>query len=138
MPLLQMELTETEPTAQQRARLQSGLTQLMASVLHKRADLTVVRISATSGTHWFRGAQPLTKAHWCASLVVHVTAGTNTSEEVSAFIEAAHSLLCEVLGGPASAPVYIVLSEIPAANWGYDGKTQLARRQATVAPPSGG
>jgi len=138
MPLLQVELTDTEPTDQQRTRLQSGLTRLMADVLRKRADLTVVHISAATGSHWFRGGQPLTRGQWCASLVVHVTAGTNTPQEVSAFIEAAHSLFCEILDGPPSAPVYIVINEIPASNWGYDGRTQLARREASIAAAAGG
>jgi 4-oxalocrotonate tautomerase len=77
----------------------------------------------------------LDEAGWTASLVAHVTAGTNTEAEQAAFIAQAHTLIAETFGRPATAPIYIVVDEIPATGWGYDGRTQHARR---VAPSADG
>lgn len=128
MPLLQLNLTDVTLTEGQRGRLLDGLTRRMATLLGKRADLTVVNISQSPSGAWSLGGVPLQGAGWCASLVVHITAGTNTADEQSTFIASAYKLLEDVLGGPPRAPVYIIANEIPAHSWGYDGRTQLDRR----------
>jgi 4-oxalocrotonate tautomerase len=135
MPLLQLNLTNTAIDDQQRARVHTGLAERMASILGKRADLTVVSIAQSNAGAWSLGGQTLTSQGWCASLLVHITAGTNTAEELSRFIASAYALLQEVLAASASAPVYIIVHEIAAHSWGYDGRTQLSRRTATPALP---
>ena len=132
MPLLQLNLTDVPLTDRQRSDVHTGLTERTASILGKRADLTVVNITQSDPAHWSLGGQLLEGRGWCASLMVHVTAGTNTAEEKSSFIASAFGLLQEVLTAPPSAPVYIIVNEIAARSWGYDGRTQLSRRP--VAP----
>jgi 4-oxalocrotonate tautomerase len=133
MPLVQLNLTNTAFNDQQQPCVHAGLAERMASILGKRADLTVVNI-AQSGA-WSVGGQLLTSPGWCASLEVTITAGTNTAEEISRFIASASALLKDVLAAPASAPVYIIVHEIAAHSWGYDGRTQLSRRPAPPVQP---
>jgi 4-oxalocrotonate tautomerase len=137
MPLLQLSLTDVPLTDRQRTDVLAGLTARMASILGKRADLTVVNITQSESVHWSLGGQSLEGRGWCASLLVHVTADTNSAEEQGEFIDSAFAMLKEVLAAPPSAPVYIIVNEIAAHSWGYDGRTQLSRRApASVAAPN--
>ncbi len=67
-------------------------------------------------------------------MAVHVdatiTAGTNSPEEKARFIEQTMKLLNHVFGGELNPATYIVIAEVPAQSWGYDGQTQESRRQA--------
>ena len=137
MPLLQLTLTELGKSAEQRSALLTGLTERMSALLGKRADLTVVSIAEVPAADWSCAGRVLPQAPWCASLVVHVTAGTNTPAELSSFIASAYALLRDVLNGPAAAPVYVIVNEIPAHSWGYDGRTQLDRRSTSLHVDTG-
>ena len=136
MPLLQLNLSDVPLTDRQRTDVLAGLTERMASILGKRADLTVVNITQSDSAHWSMGGQSLESRGWCASLTVHVTAGTNTAEEQSSFISSAFAFLQDVLVAPPAAPVYIIVNEIAAHSWGYDGRTQLSRRPAAPVQPA--
>jgi phenylpyruvate tautomerase PptA (4-oxalocrotonate tautomerase family) len=62
-----------------------------------------------------------------------VTAGTNSAEEKADFIDKTMKLLRTVIGAELSPVTYIVIHEIPAQSWGYDGRTQENRRLAVAA-----
>ena len=128
MPLLQLNLTQARLESQQRDALSRGLTQLMSEIMRKRKDLTVLSIHETTAVNWAVEGRALSMSQWCASLHVFITEGTNTNEEISKFISSADDLINEVMRTPASAPVYIVVNQINSDCWGYDGKTQLARK----------
>jgi nicotinamidase-related amidase/phenylpyruvate tautomerase PptA (4-oxalocrotonate tautomerase family) len=141
MPFVHLTVARPNLGAAQRRELQAGLTGLMASVLHKQASLTVVLVEQTEAAAWSVGGAPIGADGWLAQLDAYVTAGTNTSAECSRFIAAAYALLAAQLGParpvPAAgdAPVYIMVHELPADRWGYDGLTQEARRQLAGARP---
>lgn len=134
MPLLQLDIASLALTPEQGQALRQGLTSLMADLLHKRADLTVVNVSQRRPDAWAVGGQALPDAAWSASLQVFITEGTNEAGERARFISAADALIHEVMVGPAATPLYIVLHEVPADSWGYDGLTQAARRPDRPAP----
>jgi 4-oxalocrotonate tautomerase len=123
MPFLRLTL-QPQPDDAVKMRLAQGLTQLMATFLHKKAELTSVLVETPAALLWTIGGAATATT---AKLEVAITVGTNQTAEKAAFIEAAHALLrAEV---PSLAPVaYVVLLEIPAENWGYDGQSQAARR----------
>lgn len=135
MPLLQLDIASLAFTPGQGHALRQGLTRLMADLLHKRADLTVVNVAQRRPDTWAVGGQALPDAGWSASLQVFITAGTNEAGERARFISAAHALIQEVMQGPAATPLYIVLHEVPADSWGYDGLTQAARKLGRPVPP---
>ncbi len=133
MPLLTLDITGSPLTAEQRTQIQQGLTQLMASVLDKVAGLTVVNLRESSDwSAWSVGGRPLSEGEWCASLHVAITEGSNSLAQQNTFLAAAHELLQAALGQPPSAPLYIVMQNVPGAHWGYGGRTQASRK----APPS--
>lgn len=124
MPYVSISIAaECEPG--QVARLQRGATELMARILGKNPDVTVVSVDLSRPAAWSVGGNPASGA--MAQLQAFVTEGTNTAEEKEAFIAAARTLLVQVLG-EMDGPLYVLVSEVPAGNWGYDGLSQLARR----------
>ena len=135
MPLLQLDMASLVFTPEQGQTLRQGLTCLMADVLRKRADLTVVNVSQCRPQAWSVGGLALADEAWSASLQVFITAGTNEARERARFISAADALIREVMVGPAATPLYIVLHEVPADSWGYDGSTQAARKRGQAGNP---
>jgi 4-oxalocrotonate tautomerase len=128
MPFVRISLAGQPATPAQVAELQRHATALMAQVLGKRADLTVVAVEQQPAAHWsVGGAAPADLRPPLAQLEALITAGTNNAAEKAAFIRAAHDMLGTVLG-PLASPVYVALRELPAGDWGYDGATQAARR----------
>lgn len=135
MPFVRICLASPQPSPAQVAALQRRATALMADVLGKRADLTVVAVERQPIAHWSVGGAALAnEGRPLASMEALITAGTNSAAEKSAFMGAAHAMLAEVLG-PLASPVYVALRELPAGDWGYDGMTQAARRDALAAAP---
>lgn len=131
MPLLTLDITSAPLTPAQRTQIQQGLTQLMATVLGKVAELTVVHIRENQDrSAWSVGGRPLSDAEWCASLQVAITEGSNSAQAQGAFLAAAHALLQDAMGKAPSAPLYIVMQNVPGEHWGYGGLTQASRRVA--------
>ncbi len=129
MPLIQITLAGPAPSPAIINSLQRETTRLMRDVLHKEAALTVVGISHLPAGAVTAGGEPVAAAAWLQGLI---TAGTNSAAEKAAFIAAAEAMLAAALGASA-APTYVALQELPATDWGYDGRTQAARRQEHLA-----
>lgn len=138
MPLLTLDITSAPLSTAQRTQIQQGLTQLMTSVLDKVAGLTVVNLrESTDRSAWSVGGRPLSEAEWCASLHVAITEGSNSLPQQRTFLAAAHELIQSAMGQPPSAPLYIVMQNVPGAHWGYAGRTQASRqapRHAVALP----
>lgn len=126
MPFVDLTLHHEAPTQQALTAVRTGLTRLMAEVLRKRADLTVVAIKLDAPGSIAIGGEPLASGEWSGRLVAFVTAGTNSESEKAQFLAEAHDLLVQHLSRPAS-PFYIVVQEVPAGAWGYDGRSQADR-----------
>jgi 4-oxalocrotonate tautomerase len=127
MPFIRITAAGSTLALEHVSRLQTEMTELMASVLGKKANLTSVLVEQPAVAGWAIGRAP-------ARVAVHVdatiTAGTNSTEEKELFIEQTMRLLKSVFGSELSPATYIVINEIPAQSWGYDGRTQESRRQA--------
>lgn len=129
MPLIKITLSGVSPDDLPAEPLQAATTRLMADLLGKRRDLTVVAVDYRPAAALSVDGRPLNGRG--AFMEANITTGTNGAAEQAAFIAAAHALLSDALGGSA-APIYVVLNEVPASAWGYDGQTQAARRLAAT------
>ena len=127
MPFVRISTGGDALTPRQIETLQQQTTDLLHQLLRKRKEVTVVTVQQSPSPIWAAGGRPLAPSMTCAQVDVVITAGTNTDEEKATFIAAMHRLLCEVLGEP-SAPVYLMVHELSAAQWGYAGRTQASRR----------
>lgn len=132
MPFVRIALAGPQPTAPQVAELQRRATALMAQVLGKQADLTVVAVERQPGAAWSLGGTAPAEGATAAQLQAFITAGTNSAAQKADFVRAAHALLAAVLA-PLAAPTYVMVQELPAGDWGYDGATQASRRTARPA-----
>ena len=124
MPFVRITVSGPALAPEQVSLLHTKMTELMASILGKRADLTSVLVEQVAIAGWAIGGTPV-------RLAVHVdatiTAGTNSPEQRAHFIDKAMRLLTSVLGSELNPATYIVVNEVPANAWGYDGRTQESR-----------
>lgn len=121
MPYVQIRL-HNAPSANL-SRMGEEATRLMAEVMRKRREVTVVEI-VTPQSHWQAGGRPV--AGPVAYADVKITRGTNSEADKARLLAEFQTLLARELGQLA-APAYVVIDEIPATDWGYDGQSQATR-----------
>jgi len=127
MPFIRVTALGSRLAPEQVSRLGSGITALMEGVLGKKPFLTSVLVEQPSNAGWFINGEPT----WIAVQVdANISAGTNSAEEKADFIDKAMKLLRAVFGSALSPVTYVIIHEIPAESWGYDGRTQESRRLA--------
>jgi 4-oxalocrotonate tautomerase len=132
MPTLNLKIAPLQNPERYQA-LARALTRITADTLAKRAEVTAVIMQDLPAARWAIGGQPVEQA--TAWLEICVTQGTNTAAQKRAFIEASHAELTRQLGagGPLAQASYVIVREIPASDWGYDGQTQAHRAAARQA-----
>ena len=126
MPILNLSLT-TAPDAAHSAKIASRLSALTAEHLRKDPTITAVAIHHIDPAHWFAGGRALAE-HGQATfwLDIKVVDGSNTKTELAAWLEAVFTDLSQLLGG-VHHESYALIHEVPAAAYGYGGKTQEFR-----------
>jgi 4-oxalocrotonate tautomerase len=123
MPFVRMTVSGPALAPEQVSLLHTEMTELMASTLGKRADLTSVLVEQVAIAGWAIGGTPVRVA---VHVDATITAGTNSPEQKARFIEETMRLLKSV--GPELHPAtYVIVTEVPASSWGYDGRTQESR-----------
>ncbi|MAZ82085.1 MAG: hypothetical protein CME90_00500 [Hoeflea sp.] len=131
MPFARLTLHPAQ-TPDTTSRLAADLTSAIAKDLGKRHELTSLLIETPASARWTIGAED---REVTAHLEVCVTAGTNSEEEKRIFVRNAMALLRRALPTLAEA-TYVVVTELPSVNWGYDGRTQADRATGLVPPGS--
>lgn len=125
MPFIRITLG-SEISPDQRDALARRSTELIVERLGKRREVTAVLVETAASARWLIGGQPAAATpNHCE---IAITAGSNTPEEIARMIAATSALLRETLADMPAAS-YVVVRELPAGNWGYDGQTQAARRR---------
>ncbi len=131
MPTLQLKVSPLQNPSRYR-QLASALTQLSGQHLGKREEVTAVMIDDVPAARWYVGGRDVLRP--TAFLEISITAGTNTEAEKAAFISAAFAELERQLGDGKllENASYVIVRELPAADWGYGGQTQAQRRIASA------
>lgn len=126
MPYINIRLG-TNLNNEQRIQLFEQTTSLMNTVMRKRREVTVVHIQESESQQWSTNSIPLTaKSPVGAYVDIKVTDGTNTVEEKAEMVSQTVNMLKDVVGIIQEA-CYVVIDDLPADSWGYNGKTQAAR-----------
>lgn len=125
MPYIQIRLATPDPVSNSvsSAHLSEEASRLMAEVMGKRREVTVVEV-VQPASDWFLAGVPITGP--AAYVDIKITQGTNNMEQ-KALLLAEFQRLLEAELGPLAAPAYVVIHEIPATDWGYDGQPQASR-----------
>ena len=126
MPYLNVKLsnTVTDTVAKDVA---TTLTRITAEILKKKPELTSVAVEHVPATRWFIAANTVSNGTDATFyLDIKVTEGTNTKDEKARYIEKVFAAMQAILGAlhPAS---YVVIHEVRADAWGYQGATQEFR-----------
>jgi len=130
MPFINITHSGCKLTEEQKLQLFQQTTKLMKDVMHKKEELTSVRIDCYEGSHWAIGSIPMNNSSYSVIYMdIKVTEGTNTAEEKSEMIKQSILMLKEIIG-PLAEASYVVIDEVVGDSWGYDGLTQLARTQS--------
>jgi len=126
MPIINVSVAgKPDPALSQRIALQ--VTELTKSHLKKDPTVTAVAIHYVDPIHWFAGGQSLAdqgaNTFW---LDIKVVDGTNTKPELAKYLEDVFAALSVTLG-KTHTESYILVHEVPAAAYGFGGKTQEFR-----------
>jgi 4-oxalocrotonate tautomerase len=132
MPYIQIRYTAPNSTpdpvsnSASSARLGAEASRLMAELMGKRREVTVVEVVQPASA-WFLAGAAITGS--AAYVDIKITQGTNSVAQ-KAHLLAEFQRLLETELGPLTAPAYVVIHEIPASDWGYDGLPQASRLAA--------
>ena len=126
MPIINVNVTG-KPDAALSARIAREVTEITATQLGKDPTITAVAISYIDPQHWFAGGRSLaehgTNTFW---LDIKVVDGTNTKLELEAYLKEIFDAFGRLLGS-VHEESYAFVHEVPAAAYGYGGRTQEFR-----------
>ena len=112
---------------EQRNLLYEKTTSLMNTVMRKRPEVAVVHIQESESQQWSVNSTSIAAEDPVAAYVdIKVTDGTNSPSEKAEMISQTVKMLQDVVGIIQEA-CYVVIDDIPADSWGYNGKTQAER-----------
>ncbi|MFO0585452.1 MAG: hypothetical protein U0229_24485 [Anaeromyxobacter sp.] len=125
MPFLDVRLSARP--APDPAGVAATLTELTARILKKKPEVTAVAIQVVEPTHWFAAGRSLAAQERSSFFLdVRVTAGTNTKDELAAYVREVFRAM-GVLLGALHEESYVHVHEVPAHGYGYGGLTQEHR-----------
>jgi 4-oxalocrotonate tautomerase len=128
MPFIRITLGKNVALPRQQV-LARRATELIATILRKRAEVTAVQVVTAGADAWCIAGDAIAPTLTPSHAELFITEGTNTPAEKAEMIAALHGALEETCG-PLPEASYIVIREVPAGSWGYGGLTQAARQQA--------
>ena len=116
------------------ARFATRMTSLVADILRKKRELTSIAAHCVPPGHWYVGGKSLTEQGRASFfLEVNVTDGTNSTDEKAAFVAAAFAAAEGILGR-LDAASYVIVRDVAADAWGYQGMTEEYRRTRSLQP----
>ncbi|MCV3210336.1 4-oxalocrotonate tautomerase family protein [Mesorhizobium sp. YC-39] len=126
MPIINVSVTG-KPNAALSATIAREVTKLTATHLRKDPTITAVAITYLDPQHWFAGGKSLAEhganTFWLDTKVVD---GTNTKLELEAYLRAIFAAFGQILGN-VHEESYALVHEVPAAAYGFGGKSQEFR-----------
>lgn len=103
-----------------RDAIAAALTAAMAKLMGKRREVTAVRFMHVPAGAWYVDGRPVNGLH--AAVDIKITRGSNTLRDKAALLAAAKAALA-----PIQEPSYLIIDEVDADAWGYDGRSQASR-----------
>ncbi|MES2406359.1 MAG: tautomerase family protein [Pseudomonadota bacterium] len=126
MPYLNAKISAPQ-SAETTNKIAAFLTEFTADVLGKKRELTSVAVEYVAANEWFIGGASVASGGLATFyLDIKITEGTNTKNQKADYVKKVFAAFESVLGNldPAS---YIVIHEVRADSWGYEGATQEFR-----------
>ena len=126
MPYLNVRLAQ-DASAETTEKLVNVLMQHTAEILGKKPEVTSIDVEYVSSENWFVGGKRMSEQEGTTFyLDIKVTEGTNTKAEKADYVCRVFADFESVLG-TITAASYIVIHDVRADSWGFQGKTQEYR-----------
>ena len=126
MPYINIRIGTTLDTSQ-RNQLYERTTTLMNTLMGKRREVTVVHVQESPAQHWSVNADTLSADDPVVAFVdIKVTEGTNSPKQKAEMLSETGRMLRETVGVMQEA-CYVVIDDISADSWGYNGLSQADR-----------
>ncbi len=93
-----------------------------SNILNKKHDVTSVLVEFVSPSNWTVGEKRYSTFYFD----IKITKGTNTKDQKQEYIKEVYKSFKDLLGNISNAS-YIVIDEIDADSWGFEGLTQESR-----------
>lgn len=121
MPYINVKLN-TKESDEVREKITDIVLENTTTILNKKADVTSVLVEFMPQNTWSVGGKTCVTFY----LDIKITKGTNTKEQKANYIKKCYNDFQELLEEitPAS---YIVIDEVDADSWGFEGLTQEYR-----------
>ena len=121
MPYINVKLNVKE-SDELREKIADIVLENTTTILNKKADVTSVLVEFMPQNNWSIGGKTCVTFY----LDIKITKGTNTKEQKANYIKKCYEDFNELLEeiNPAS---YIVIDEVEADSWGFEGLTQEYR-----------
>ncbi len=127
MPMIQIKAASPHAPDLGSARIAALAARLSTELLGKDPAVTAVVVEQLAAEAWFCAGKSLAEqgkaAFW---LDIRVTDGTNSKDELAAFIQAAFDGMAALLG-PLHEESYVHVVPVRADSYGYGGQTQERR-----------
>jgi 4-oxalocrotonate tautomerase len=141
MPLITVTVASPHKDIPVKAIIAAAVSRLSSTILRKDPKVTAVIVTFVPPDDWFCGGRSLAEAHLASFwLDIHITDGSNTKDEKTAFIAAAFKSMKRLLG-PLHEESYVHVHDVRDDAYGFGGLTQgrryierqLAARTASAA-----
>ena len=127
MPLITVSYSSSRHAASLKADIAAAVTELTANILHKDPKVTAVIVKSVDASDWFAGGASLAEQKLASFwLDVHVSEGTNTKDEKTAYLAAMFARMGELLG-PLHHESYLHVNEVRGDAYGFGGLSQERR-----------
>lgn len=126
MPYLNVRVSMPE-SAEVADGIVSTLMRHTSEVLGKKPEVTSIDISFVPPKLWFVGGERVSDQNAVTFyLDIKVTEGTNTKAEKAKYVKNVFADF-EAIVGPITPASYIVIHDVRADSWGFQGRTQEYR-----------
>jgi phenylpyruvate tautomerase PptA (4-oxalocrotonate tautomerase family) len=123
MPSFDITVIGDPPSERQKRAVFDRITSLMVDVLGRTKKLVVVSVRTSPAVDWSAGGNPAGVAGLIGIQgLIRIVAGSCSDEQKARVVADSTAALREELGDP-TMPLYILFDEVPAASWGYGGRT---------------
>ena len=96
-------------------------------ILGKKPEVTSIEINFVSPKQWFVGGTCMSEQNAVTFyLDIKITEGTNTKAEKAKYVKNVFSDMEDIIG-PITPASYIVIHDVRADSWGFQGNTQEFR-----------
>lgn len=132
MPYVNLKILKNQVSEKQKEQIAEGLTSLIAEIMGRNKNFTVITIDELENDNWIIGGKKLSKEELKTRILtfvnIKVSKGTTNPEEINKMIKATKNLITKVLGN-YDVTNYFIVDELNPDAWGFDELNMTERNK---------